>query len=106
MLEKQVEIELADGSKIPVVIRRILRSEKRKLWSIVAPKEVDSQNPSFNVNFEKFEDYREQCLLVAIVSPASLKSLEAIQNLPDSSFDILSSAFGEINSVGPATEKK
>jgi phosphoribosyl-dephospho-CoA transferase len=107
-MEKVMEIELADGTKQAVTLRRILRKEKRLINSLIAPKEINTQAKDVTVNTEKWEEYREKYLSLTIKSPESLKDVAALQELPDMEFNALFVAAQELNGeIGQeATEKK
>ena len=107
-MEKTVEIELATGAKETVVLRRILRKEKRELNKLIAPKEINTQGQDITVNTDKWEEYREKYLSITIKSPASLKELLNLQELPDTEFNSLFLASQELNGEVKAenTEKK
>ena len=107
-MEKNVEIELSDGKKETVVLRRILRKEKRELNKLIAPKEINTQGQDITVNTDKWEEYREKYLSITIKSPASLKELPNLQELPDTEFNALFLASQELNGEvkAEATEKK
>ena len=108
MLEKTVAIELADGTKETVVFRRILRRERRELNKLIAPKEINTQNPEFKVEYEKWEEYRERLVSISIKTPEKMKAQAHLQELPDTAFNILFTAAQEVNGeINPeSTEKK
>lgn len=107
-MEKTVEIELADGKKETVVLRRILRKEKRELNKLIAPKEINTQGQDITVNTDKWEEYREQYLSITIKSPEKFKDIKVLQELPDTEFNNLFLASQELNGEVKAenTEKK
>lgn len=106
-MEKTVEIELADGTKQPVTLRRILRKEKRELNKLIAPKEINTQGQDITVNTEKWEEYREKYLSITIKSPDKFKDVAALQELPDTEFNSLFIASQELNGeIKPETTEK
>ena len=108
MLEKTVDIEIGDGTKIPVTIKRIMRKEKREISKVLELKNFNANDPQFVVDYQKWEDFKEQYVLAAIKSPVTLKSLGALQDLPDISFTTLFMATQEVNGdvTQEMTEKK
>jgi len=108
MMEKTVDIELADGTKVPVTFRRILRKERRELSRLIAPKEINTQSPQFNVEYEKWEEYREKYTAVSVKYPEKFKAVTELQNLPDMTFNQMFAAAQEVNGeVNPdSIEKK
>jgi len=96
-MEKTVEIEMADGTKQAVTLRRILRKERRELNKLIAPTDINTQNPEFKVNYEKWEDYREKYISIAVKTPDKFKQIAIIQELPDTSFNELFTAAQDVN---------
>lgn len=107
-MEKTVEIEMADGTKQAVTLRRILRKEKRELNKLIAPKEINTQGQDITVNTDKWEEYREKYLSITIKTPEKLKDINVLQELPDTEFNTLFLASQELNGEVKAenTEKK
>lgn len=107
-MEKTLEIEMMDGSKQTITLRRILRKEKRELNKLIAPREINTQGQDITVNTDKWEEYREKYLSITIKSPASLKEIVNLQELPDTEFNVLFLASQELNGEVKAenTEKK
>ena len=107
MMEKTVEVDMADGTKQSVTLRRILRKERKVLNKIIAPKEF-VPSVEFKVEFDKWEEYRAQLIVTAVKSPETFKHVEFLDNLPDQSFNALFNAAQEINgeSNSESTEKK
>lgn len=107
-MEKTVEVEMADGTKVPVTLRRILRREKRELNKLIAPKEINTQSQDIKVDTEKWEEYREKYLSITIKAPEKFKDISVLQELPDTEFNNLFVASQELNGEikADATEKK
>jgi len=108
MMEKTVEIELADGQKETVTLRRLLRRERRDLNKMIAPADINTQNPGYKVNYEKWEDYREKYITITVKTPEKFKQLKEVQELPDVSFNALFTVAQEVNGElsQDKTEKK
>jgi hypothetical protein len=109
MQRKQVEIEMADGTKQAVSMRQITRGERKKLTVEVMPPEFKANDAeSIQVKTDKWEDYREKLVMTCIESPATLKTSEGISILLDSEFNKLFVVAGELNPQAPSevTEKK
>ena len=108
MLEKTVGIELADGKEIAVTIKRITRREKREISKTLDLKNFNANDPQFVVDYQKWEDFKEQYVLAAIKDPIALKTMDAVQTLPDISFNTLFIATQEVNGdiAQEMTEKK
>lgn len=102
-----VEIEGADGKPCQVGMKQITRGERKKLRIMLLPAEFNPNDENTKINTEKFEAYNDQLVLSSIESPEALRSVAALEALPDSSFQKLTRVANELNpQVTEAIEKK
>ena len=109
-MEKTVEINMPDGSKQSVTLKRIKRKERKLLNSIILTDKFNAQNPEVMIGGAAVDKYRDTLVSLSIKEPAKLKAIEALDDLDDMEFNILFSAAQEINldtqTQVNATEKK